>query len=101
MELAVYSRKRVVFSYLVYKYLKYRKRSYWVHPLVSSRLLKGAFSLLYEDLCNDESKFINYFRMSKHSFEELAGRIGDKIRCQDTNMRIAIDPIEKLAVTLR
>lgn len=96
-----YRKKRGVFSYLVYKYLQSADRRFWVHPLLSSRLLKGAFSSLYVDLSNDETKFFNYFRMSKRSFDELAGRTADSVRSQDTNMRLAIGPLEMLAVTLR
>jgi hypothetical protein len=85
IEVSVYRKKRVVFAYLAYRYLQSADRRFWVHPLVSSRLLKGAFASLYVDLSNDETTFFNYFRMSKRSFDELAGRIGDSIRSQDTN----------------
>lgn len=100
MEVA--KKKRAVFVYLTYKFLKKKKeRRYWVHPMVSARLMKGAFSTLFIDLRDDEVKFFNYFRMSHKSFDELAARIGDVIRGQDTNMRTAIGVVEMLAVTLR
>jgi hypothetical protein len=98
---AICRKKGGVFSYLVYKYLQCADRRFWVHQLVSSGLLKGAISSFNVDLSDDETKFFNYFRMSKRCFEELAGRIADSIRSQDTNMRLAIGPLEMLAVTLR
>ena len=44
--------KRVAVTYLAYEHLyrPVKKRKYWTHPLVSARLLKGAFSTLFEDL---------------------------------------------------
>jgi hypothetical protein len=101
MEVSVYRKKRLVFAYLAYQYLQSTDQRFWAHPSASSRVLKGAFASLYVDLSNDETKFFNYFRMSKRSFDELAGRTGDSIRSQDTNMRLAIGPHEMLAVTLR
>ncbi|KAL4121053.1 hypothetical protein QTP88_013637 [Uroleucon formosanum] len=98
----VHSRKRVVFAYLVYKnYLSKKNRRYWVHPFTDSRLLRGHFSTSFEDLRNNPEKFYNYFRMSVKSFDELAARLIDKIKKNDTYMRKAIPPIEMLVVTLR
>jgi hypothetical protein len=95
------NRKRVVFVYLASKLLVKKQRRYWVHPYVSSRLLKGAFSSMFIDLRDDEDKFFNYFRMSIKSFDELLTKLSDKIKVEDTVMRLAIPPIEMLAVTLR
>jgi hypothetical protein len=39
--------------------------------------------------------------MSTTSFDELLNLICDKIIKTETNMRKAIDPVERLAVTLR
>jgi hypothetical protein len=33
-----------------------RRKRFWVHPLVSQRLLKGKFHKLYEDLQNPSKK---------------------------------------------
>lgn len=95
-------RKRVVVAYLAYEQLyPDKKRKYWTHPLVSARLLKGAFSTLFEDLKEDPLKFFNYFRMSISSFNELADKLEDALLNEDTVMRLAVRPIEMLAVTLR
>lgn len=58
---------------------KRRKHRYWIHPIVSQRLLKGQFYKLFEDLCEHHEKFFNYYRMSKSSFEELLRIIGPTI----------------------
>ncbi|KAJ8896971.1 hypothetical protein PR048_002317 [Dryococelus australis] len=85
----VYSRrKRVVCAYVS-------------HPLVSSRLLKGAFATMFIDLREDESKFCYYFRMSIKSFDELATKLNVSIRNKDTVMRLTIPPLEMLVVALR
>ncbi|KAJ8892432.1 hypothetical protein PR048_005012 [Dryococelus australis] len=98
----VVHRKRVGFAYLTYKYLmESSERRCWVHPFVSARLLKGAFVTTFADLRNDELKFYNYFRMSIKSFNELSARLRVALKLQDTKFRLAITPLEMLAVTLR
>ena len=78
--------KRVAVAYLAYEHLyrPVKKRKYWTHPLVSARLLKGAFSTLFEDLKEDPPKFFNYFRMSIRSFNELAAKLEDTLKMQNT-----------------
>ncbi|KDR14337.1 hypothetical protein L798_11430, partial [Zootermopsis nevadensis] len=80
---------------------KRRKRNYWVHPLYSERLFKGKFHTMYETLRNYPAKFFSYFRMSTQSFDELLLLLRPSITYQDTDMRLAISPEERLAVTLR
>lgn len=100
----VYKKKRVIFTYLVYKnYVlnKKNKRRYWVHPFTDLRLTKGIFYTSFENLRENPDKFFNYFRMSVKSFDELAVKVTEKIKAQDTHMRLSIPPLEMLAVTLR
>ncbi|KAJ4436410.1 hypothetical protein ANN_19043 [Periplaneta americana] len=98
----VYRRKRAVFAYLVYKnYLKRTERGFWEHPLVAKRLLQCTFTTMFTELREDDTKFFNYFRMSIKSFDDLACKISDVIKSEDTVMRLAISPLEKLCVTLR
>ena len=47
------------------------ERKVHVHPILTSRMYTGVHHTLFPDLCADEKKFFNYFRMSKPSFEEL------------------------------
>ena len=86
---------------MVNKYILKQKRRYWIHPFTDSRLTKGRFSTSFADLRENPDKFMNYFRMTVQSFDELAGKISDKIKLQDTWMRLSIPPLEMLAVTLR
>lgn len=74
---------------------------YWVHPYIDDRLTRGGFITLFSDLRENPDKFFNYFRMSVQSFDELAYKITDMIKSQDTWMRLSIPPLEMLAVTLR
>ena len=39
--------------------------------------------------------------MSVQKFDELAGKISDMIKSQDTWMRLSIPPLEMLGMTLR
>lgn len=91
----VYRRKRAVFAYLVYKnYLKRTERRFWEHPLVAKRFLQGTFTTMFTELREGDTKFFNYFRMSIKSFDELACKISDVIKSEDTVMRLAIPPLE-------
>lgn len=80
---------------------KRRKHRYWVHPIISQRLLKGQFYKIFEDLCAYPEKFFQYFRMSKTSFDELLRIVGPSITYQDTTWRKSIPPEERLSLTLR
>lgn len=77
------------------------KRSLHVHPLLRDRLEKGLFYTLYDDLRQDDKKFLQYFRMSKTSFDELLENVKEEITGMDTILRKAIPAEEKLALTLR
>ena len=49
----------------------------------------------------DVSSYRNFVRMDAASFEELLQMVAPLITYQDTTMREAIPPAERLAVTLR
>ena len=78
-----------------------RRKRFWVHPLVSQRLLKEQFHRLYENLHIHPKKFFGYFRMTCSSFDELSSMIRPKITYRNTVMRASVPPEERLAVTLR
>lgn len=98
-------KKKLVLAYYLYKKkqkeIEKRKRSSWVHPILLEREKYGAFQTLFTKLEEDETKFYNYFRMKKETFQLLLTAIYDKIRHEDTDMRQSISPAERLAVTLR
>jgi len=74
----------------------------WVHPLLTTRLSEGAFTINFEGLRKDQVKFSNYFQTSVFTFYELlTAFVGYKIIKMDKNMQKTITPAEKLAVTLR
>ena len=67
----LFHRRRVVFSYLVYKRFVWNRTRLWVHPFTESRLIRGRFRMAFGDLRENSGKFFYYFRMSVHSFDEL------------------------------
>lgn len=76
-------------------------RRKWVHPSLLCRATEGEFHTLFPQLLDDETKFFQYFRMSREQFEILLSKIGSDLKKQDTTFRAAISPREKLAVCLR
>jgi hypothetical protein len=86
---------------LLIKKRRQRVRRFRRHPMLMTRHSKGLYYTLFDDLCASGSKFFNYFRMSKPSFDELLGHIKDDITVPDTPLNKSIPAEEKLALTLR
>ncbi|XP_031341029.1 uncharacterized protein LOC116169141 [Photinus pyralis] len=86
---------------LLIKKRRKRVRRFRRHPMLMTRHSKGLYYTLFDDLCASGSKFFNYFRMSKPSFDELLGHIKDDITVPDTPLNKSIPAEEKLALTLR
>jgi hypothetical protein len=62
----------VLLALIIRRRLRKRKpRKHCVNPLLSTRLHKGLFHTLYDDLRQDDEQFFNCFRMSTKSFDEL------------------------------
>ena len=62
----------------------------------------GAYHQLLQELrVNDAMNYRNFLRMDAATFDELLHLVTPLIRCQDTVMRQAIPPGERLALTLR
>ena len=81
---------------------KTRKRRVWVRDWIRNRQSFGAFHQLVQELrMADTSTYRNFLRMDVSAFDELLGLLGPLITYQDTNMRQAISPGERLALTLR
>jgi energy-converting hydrogenase A subunit M len=76
-------------------------RMYWVHLINQRRVEVDVFYTLFEELQRDENKFLNYFRMSISSCDELHGRLKYSLQRQNTKIRNCIQPVEMLAVTIR
>ena len=52
-----------------------KKKRMWVHKYFRSRKWEGEYWTLYKELADDEMKFYQYFRMSKHQFNYLLQKI--------------------------
>jgi hypothetical protein len=65
--------EEVILLVLLHKKLKKNKRKhkFGIHPLLNSKQERGAFYTAFNSLRNDDSEFLNYFRKSIISFDEL------------------------------
>lgn len=61
----------------------------------------GAYHHLMQELTLDASSYCNFVRMNATTFEELLTKVAPLIVRQNTLMRKAIAPGERLALTLR
>ena len=82
-----------------------RNRPIWTREWILNREAQGAFHQLMREIrlldILDTSSYNNFLRMDASTFEELLSSIAPRIMYQDTVMRQAISPAERLAVTLR
>lgn len=79
-----------------------KNRVIWTKKWIQNRDLQGAYHQLLNELRQiDTSGFRNFVRMDATTFEELLCMVGPRIKYQDTVMRQAVTPGERLAVTLR
>lgn len=76
-------------------------KKFWIHPIVSERLLHGQFHTLHYELRQYPPKFFNYYRMSVSAFDELLQILGPCLTYSNTQMRECISPEERLSVTIR
>jgi hypothetical protein len=81
--------------------MKNKRKQFWVHPVISQRLLKGKFSSLYKELKTYPKKFFRHFRMSSATFDQLLVLLCPSRTFQDTYMGKSMPPEEGLAVTIR
>lgn len=102
------SKNRIAAAVIVLANLKQRrakrkpKRKIWVRDWIAKRNEQGAYNQLMTDLrIGDPDFYKKFLRMAAADFEYLLQLISVKIKKQDTRMRKAITPGERLAVTLR
>lgn len=86
-------------TYLYVLFLKNRRRWY-VRPINLARNSHGECHLIEEMRMYDEETHFNYFRMSRRKFDQLLHLIGPDISHNSTHV-LPIDPIKRLAMTLR
>lgn len=92
---------RVLAIYFLWKKRQQkRRRTVGVDPYNATRLLRGEHVTSFSDLRENSYKFYKYFRLSTSSFDELLCKLEFSLR-RSSIRRIAIAPVEKLAITLR
>ena len=87
---------------LMKMHYRHRRRTVWVREWVRNRQRYGAYHQLFQELgLGDQVTYKNFLRMDIATFDELLDLVTPHITYTDTNMRCAIPPGERLAVTLR
>ena len=76
------------------------KRAKWVHDLLKERNTEGEYFTLFQEL-TDDTKFFQYFRMSKYQFYDLFSNIEEQTPLQNTTFGEAISAKQKLCVCVR
>ena len=79
-----------------------RNRSVWVREWIKNRPQLGAYDQLVQELkVSDTQGFRNFLRMDPTTFQLLLSKVCPLVTHQDTVMRKAIAPAERVALTLR
>jgi hypothetical protein len=63
-----------------------KKKRMWVHKCFRNRKSEGEYWTLYKELADDEMKFYQYFRMSKHQFNHLLQKIEKDLKKKNTHL---------------
>jgi hypothetical protein len=61
-----------------------KKKRMWVHKCFRNRKSEGEYWTLYKELADDEMKFYQYFRMSKHKFNYLFQKMEKDLKNKNT-----------------
>ena len=81
---------------------KWENRKIWSKTWMLRRETHGVFENLVRELSlEDEPLYRSYMRMSPQSFKAILQVVGPQIRKQNTRLRAAISPEQRLAITLR
>jgi hypothetical protein len=92
----------IIALFLLYRRRKRRRNGlHWVHPIIQKREEFGAFYTPFGELRDDANKFLNYFRMSISSFDEMHRRLKEILQRRTSKMRKCIQLVEILAVAVR
>lgn len=78
----------------------YKKKEYWVFPLLQKRPRHGYFNRIFPVLRTLDADFQNFCRMSTAQFEKLLNIIAPSIEKQMV-VREPVSPAERLLMTLR
>jgi len=77
------------------------ERSYWIHPFNIVRETNNRFFSFYGDIRKYPIKFLEYYRMSISSFDELLEKLRPYIAKKTTKFRRPVFPEERLTITIR
>ena len=78
-----------------------KKTRMWVHKCFRNRKSECEYWTLYKGLADDEMKFYQYFKISKHQFNYLLQKIEKELKKKNTTFGEAISPVEEIATCLR
>ena len=78
------------------------KRKFWTRNWLLDRPFYGQYEKLLAELKTDDvPSFMNFLRVDPLMFQEVVDRVGPTIEREDTNMRKALSPGLRIAITLR
>lgn len=81
---------------------KRKKRSCWLREWKQRRNEKSSYNLLTAELkFTDQAAYKNYLRMDDNIFNLLLSYVEKDLKHEDTILREAVSPAERLAATLR
>ncbi|KAK4321236.1 hypothetical protein Pmani_007505 [Petrolisthes manimaculis] len=80
---------------------KKKARRHWVKPWMARKSKNVFNNLLKEMYLEDQQAFYDYHRMHRKNFAELLELVSPLIKKQDTKMRKAVSPAQRLSITLR
>ncbi|KAG0711267.1 hypothetical protein GWK47_020993 [Chionoecetes opilio] len=78
-----------------------KRRREWSRPWLAKKSKNVFNNLLKEMFLEDSRGFYEFHRMSKDNFVKLLNLVSPLIRKQDTKLRKAVSPAQRLSVTLR
>jgi hypothetical protein len=95
-------RSSITALFLLYRRRKRRRnRLHFVHPIIQKSVEFVALYTLVGELRDDTNKFLNYFRSSFSSFDEMHCCLKESLQRRNSKMRNCIQPVEMLAVVIR
>ena len=81
---------------------KIKARRWYVRPWIVERPLYGHYHQLLANLNDQDPETYRYYlRMDRPLFMDILSRIEHRIRRQDTNFKMSLEPGLRLAITLR
>ena len=84
------------------KVKKKNRKRVWVRKWIERRSVEGAHVKLLRELLNEDTvSYNNFLRMSPEDYYHLLDKVTPIIKKEDTHLRKAISPSERLALTLR